>query len=68
MPAQESIRSLLLKLYHDCPSGGHWGRDKTLDLIQKHFTWPGIAEDIQAYIAICLVCQDKAVHWHRSYG
>jgi hypothetical protein len=68
VPAQESIRSSLLELYHDCPSGGHWGRDKTLDLTRRRFTWPGIAEDVRAYVATCPVCQGKAVHRHKPYG
>src|SRR5436190_9959581 len=30
VPLQEAIQNQLLEVYHDCPSGGHWGRDKTL--------------------------------------
>src|SRR5438045_404726 len=68
VPAQESLCSQLLELYHDCPSGGHWGRDKTLDLIQRQFTWTRIAEDITKYVATCPVCQGKAVSCHKLYG
>jgi hypothetical protein len=68
VPAQESIRNQLLETYHDCPSGGHWGRDKTLDLIRRRFTWPGIAEDVREYVATCPVCQGKAIHRHKPYG
>ena len=39
VPPQEALRNQLLKTYHNCPSGGHWGRDKTLELIRRHFTW-----------------------------
>jgi transposase InsO family protein len=68
VPQQEAIRNQLLELYHDCPSGGHWGRDKTLELIQRHFTWNGIVDDVRAYVATCPVCQGKAIHRHRPYG
>jgi transposase InsO family protein len=68
VPPQEAIRNQLLEVFHDCPSGGHWGRDKTLDLIQRHFTWNGIAEDVRAYVATCPICQGKAIHRHRPYG
>ncbi len=68
VPAQEALRSQLLEVYHDCPSGGHWGRDKTLDLIRRRFTWPGIAEDVKEYVATCPVCQGKAIHRHKPYG
>jgi transposase InsO family protein len=68
VPQQEAIRNQLLETFHDCPSGGHWGRDKTLELIQRHFTWNGIADDVRAYVATCPVCQGKAIHRHRPYG
>jgi transposase InsO family protein len=68
VPHQEAIRNRLLELFHDCPSGGHWGRDKTLQLVQRHFTWNGIADDVRAYVATCPVCQGKAIHRHRPYG
>src|SRR5438045_3417297 len=41
---------------------------KTLDLIQRWFTWTGIAEDVTEYVATCPVCQGKAVHCHKPYG
>jgi hypothetical protein len=68
VPKQESIRDQLLQTYHDCPTGGHWGRDKTLELIRRRFTWPGIAEDVRQYVATCPVCQGKAIHRHKPYG
>lgn len=68
IPAQEALRHQLLEVYHDCPSGGHWGRDKTLELIRRRFTWSGIAEDVREYVATCPVCQGKAIHRHRPYG
>ena len=68
VPPQEALRNQLLETYHDCPSGGHWGRDKTLELIRRHFTWDGITEDVRTYIATCPLCQSKAIHRHQPYG
>ena len=68
VPQQEAIRVRLLELFHDCPSGGHWGRDKTLELIQRHFTWNEITDDVRAYVATCPICQGKAIHRHKPYG
>lgn len=68
VPQQEAVRNQLLEIFHDCPSGGHWGRDKTLELIQRHFTWSGIANDVREYVATCPICQGKAIHRHRPYG
>ena len=68
VPPQEAIQNQLLEVYHNCPSGGHWGRDKMLELIQCHFTWDGITDDVRAYIATCPICQGKAIHRHKPYG
>ena len=68
VPAQEALCSQLLEIYYDCPLDGHWGWDKTLDLIWRNFIWPGIAEDIREYVAIYLVCQGKAIHQYKSYS
>src|SRR5438045_4236141 len=68
VPPQEAIQNQLLEVYHDCPSGGHWGRDKMLELIQRHFTWDGITDNVCAYITTCPICQGKAIHRHKPYG
>jgi hypothetical protein len=68
IPPQESVRAELLRLFHDCPSAGHWGAQKTLDLLQRHFDWDGINGDVREYVATCPQCQGKAVHRHKPYG
>src|SRR5438045_7260029 len=65
VPPQEAIQNQLLEVYHNCPSGGLWGKDKMLELIQHHFTWDGIMDDICAYVA---TCPGKAIHRHKPYG
>jgi hypothetical protein len=64
---QKTIWVWLLELFHDCSSDNHWDRDKILELIQCHFIWNEIANDICVYIATCSVCQSKAIHCHKSY-
>jgi len=65
---QEMIWNQLLELYYDCSSENHWDRDKTLQLIQCHFIWNEILNDIHKYVVICSVCQSKAIHHHQSYN
>jgi len=64
---QKTIQNQLLELYHDCSSEDHWDRNKTLKLVQHHFIWNRIADNIHIYIATCLICQSKAIHHHWSY-
>jgi len=68
VPRQQSLMQELIRLHHDCPSAGHWGVRKTLDLLQRHFDWDGISNDVKKYIATCPACQGKAVHRHKPYG
>ena len=64
---QKIIQVWLLKLFHDCSSDDHWDRNKILELIQCHFTWNKITDDIHIYVATCLICQNKAIHCHKFY-
>jgi len=64
---QKIIWVWLLELFHDCSSSNHWNRNKILKLIQHHFIWNEIADDIHVYITTCLICQGKAIHHHKSY-
>ena len=65
--AQEAFCSQLLKIYHNCLSDDHWEQNKTLNLIHWKFIWSEITENICEYIIICSVCQEKTIHWHKSY-
>ncbi len=38
-----------------------------MKLIQHHFIWNEIADDVCVYIIMCLICQSKAIHCHWSY-
>ena len=62
------IWNQLLEFYYNCFSENHWNRNKILQLIQHYFIWNEILNDIHKYIAICSVCQSKAIHCHQSYS
>ena len=47
----------ILYWHHDVPWCGHLGIQKTLDLVQRQFWWPGIAADIKNYVQSCYKCQ-----------
>ena len=64
---QKIIQVQLLELFHDCSSDSHWSRNKILELIQHHFIWNEIMNDICIYVAMCLICQSKAIHCHKFY-
>src|SRR2546421_8980630 len=68
VPRQRALIDELLRVYHDDQFSGHWGVEKTLELIQRKFYWIGITKDVREYIQICPVCQRKAISHHKPYG
>ena len=57
VPSDEELRTFLISENHDVPLGGHFGAERTLDLVQRHWTWTGIARDIREYVRSCHECQ-----------
>ena len=55
------VRSLLLEVLHtlhdDPLTGGHLGRDATLQKVTKLFYWPQVKEFVAKYVQTCEVCQ-----------
>ena len=43
----------IVKLHHDTPIAGHLGREKTLELVQRSYTWPGMSTFIKEYTNRC---------------
>lgn len=50
-------RLSLLRVFHD--EHEHIGPEKTLDLIMRHFWFPGLKQFVNKYIAHCLICISK---------
>jgi hypothetical protein len=42
VPDAGSLKTELLKRLHDGKTAGHYGRDKTEDLVSRDFYWPGM--------------------------
>lgn len=52
----ESKRSVVLRAYHNAPSAGHLGFNKTIDKIRQIFYWPGMTDHIKDYCNKCDLC------------
>jgi len=57
LPSNSSFIKLLLEEFHQSPTSGHMGVQKTLHRLQDNFTWPTIKEDTQKFIAGYVTCQ-----------
>ena len=43
-------RKSIIEARHDAKSVGHPGIAKTIELITRDFTWPGLRKDVERYI------------------
>ena len=56
VPAVPRFKTALLEANHDHPLAGHFGRDRTLDLLRRKWFWKGMAKDVEAYVQSCDRC------------
>ena len=56
VPNVPKFRTLLLSENHDQPLAGHFGRDRTLDLLKRKWFWRSMAKDVEAYVQSCDKC------------
>lgn len=68
VPAQAALRAQILEAYHDDPHSGHFGTNRTLELVERKFYWPGLGRDARAYVKDCSVCLGAKAKHHRPYG
>lgn len=47
----------VLKKYHDAPTAGHFGAERTIARIAIRYYWRGMRRDITAHVSKCLACQ-----------
>ena len=53
VPDAQALCLDIVKLHHDTAVTGHPGREKTLELVQRSYTWPGIITFIKEYTNRC---------------
>ena len=54
--------------YHDSKVAGHFGRDKTLELIKRNYYWPNMEDWVCNYVKTCASCQCNKTGRHAKYG
>jgi len=66
VPADTEIKLRILEAHHDRKTVGHLGQDKTLELITRDYTWPGMREFVNEYVRTCDTCaRNKTPRCHR---
>lgn len=57
VPDNAELQAKILHEFHDVPTSAHFGVDKTLEHIGRHFTWPSMRKTVEAYVRGCDGCQ-----------
>ena len=64
----EAIRTELISRHHDDPLVGHFGIEKTRELIGRKYYWPSLRRDVESYVRGCDVCLTLKAVRHKLYG
>uniref|UniRef100_H3H2L9 Integrase catalytic domain-containing protein n=1 Tax=Phytophthora ramorum TaxID=164328 RepID=H3H2L9_PHYRM len=57
VPLDDDLRARLIHEFHDTPSGGHLGREKTFASLSRDFYWPHMYKWIRKWVRSCEACQ-----------
>ena len=68
IPSDPSLSKLIMESEHDRRVAGHMGMDKTMELVDRNFYWPEMAEDIEDYVRSCEDCQKNNASRHKRHG
>lgn len=68
IPVAGNLRSRLIQICHDDPLAGHFGRARTIELLQRKYHWEGLQNEVRDYIASCAICQGVKAPRRRPYG
>ena len=63
----EAIRIELISWHHDNPLVGHFGVDKTRELVGQKYYWPSLRKDVKSYVKGCDVCLTSKTVRHKPY-
>ena len=61
-----ATRELLIREAHGGGVAGHFGVNKTVELLQEHFYWPKMVGDVSTIISRCGACQRAKSTFHKG--
>ncbi|CAI7932609.1 unnamed protein product, partial [Closterium sp. NIES-54] len=68
VPADRSLRQLLLSEYHDTVTRSHFGVEKTYARLSNDYHWPRMHADVRDFIRSCPTCQQLKARTTNRYG
>ena len=68
IPADTALKIKVTFESHDSKVAGHFGRDKTLELMKRNYYWPNMEDWVRNYVKTCDACQRNKTSKHAKYG
>jgi hypothetical protein len=66
-PERGNLRTRILQSKHDHITAGHFGYNKTLELLRCEYVWPNIRSDVQRFVSQCVLCTCNKPTCHCPY-
>jgi len=66
--APKDLRHRIMQSEHDSKVAGHFGRERTMELISRNFYWPNMETDRRKYFNECNNCQRTKSPRHAKHG
>ena len=68
IPDTSDLRLRVLRHKHDHILAGHPGQTKTVEMIRRDYTWPGLRDFVKSYCKSCTTCMRAKPQRHKPYG
>ena len=67
VPSAGNLRTCVLQYNHDHILAGHFGQNKTLELVRCGYSWPSLCADVQQFCKSCVTCIRSKPQRHKPY-
>jgi len=67
IPNDEGLQTIIAKGCHDSQVAGHFGQEKTGEIVTREFYWKGLTAWINDYVRSCDECQHNKSPRHARY-
>ena len=68
IPNNEELQTQIAKGCHDSQIAGHFGQEKTIEIVCRDFYWKGLTAWINDYVRSCDECQHNKSPRHARFG
>ena len=67
VPSASNLHTHVLRYNHDHILAGHFGQNKTLELVRRRYSWPSLHADVQQFCKSCVTCMRSKPQCHKPY-